>query len=120
MTYLRKCGNSFFFPSKEQVQQEFKKQIQVFIEADLDFLLCEYFEHVEEMEWAVEVCKRSGKPVAASMCIGPEGDLHGVSAAECAVRMVKAGANVGKFNIFIHITILKVQQGTKQMPIMKI
>ena len=28
------------------------------------------------------------------MCIGPEGDLHGVSAAECAVRMAKAGSNV--------------------------
>lgn len=29
--------------------------------------------------------------VAANMCIGPEGDLHGVSPAECAVRMAKAG-----------------------------
>ena len=28
------------------------------------------------------------------MCIGPEGDLHDVSAGECAVRMAKAGANV--------------------------
>ncbi len=47
------------------------------------------------MEWAIEVCKETGMPIAASMCIGPEGDLHGVSAAECAVRMAKAGANVG-------------------------
>jgi len=46
------------------------------------------------MEWAIEVCKETGLPVAASMCIGPEGDLHGVSNAECAVRMAKAGANV--------------------------
>jgi len=28
------------------------------------------------------------------MCIGPEGDMHGVSAAECAIRMAKAGAHV--------------------------
>ena len=49
------------------------------------------------MEWAIEVCKETGKTVAASMCIGPEGDLHGVSAGECAVRMAKAGASVGKF-----------------------
>ena len=48
------------------------------------------------MEWAIEVCKETNLPIAASMCIGPEGDLHGVSAAECAVRMAKAGANVGK------------------------
>ena len=48
------------------------------------------------MEWAIEVCKEFDKPVAASMCIGPEGDLHGVSAGECAVRMAKAGAHVGK------------------------
>ena len=27
-----------------------------------------------------------GKPVAATMCIGPKGDQDGVSAAECAVR----------------------------------
>ena len=48
------------------------------------------------MEWAIEVCAETGKTVAASMCIGPEGDLHGVSAEECAVRMAKAGARVGK------------------------
>lgn len=51
----------------------------------------QYFEHVEEAEWAVQVLKTSGKPVAASLCIGPEGDMHGVSPAECAVRLVKAG-----------------------------
>ena len=48
------------------------------------------------MEWAIEVCKETNLPIAASMCIGPEGDLHGITAAECAVRMAKAGANVGK------------------------
>ena len=53
------------------------------------------------MEWAIEVCKETNLPIAASMCIGPEGDLHGVSAAECAVRMAKAGANVGKLYYLI-------------------
>ena len=56
----------------------------------------QYFEHIEEMEWAVEESKRSGLPVAASMCIGPEGDLHGITAAECAVRMARAGADIGE------------------------
>ena len=43
------------------------------------------------MEWAIEVALATGKPVAATMCIGPEGDMHGVSAGECGVRMAKAG-----------------------------
>jgi len=54
-------------------------------------LFLQYFEHVEEAAWAVEVMKTSGKPVAASMCIGPEGDMHGVSPGDCAVRLVEAG-----------------------------
>ena len=50
------------------------------------------------MEWAIEECVRSGLPVAASMCIGPEGDMHGVSAGDCAVRMTKAGASIVGIN----------------------
>ena len=51
----------------------------------------QYFEHVEEAEWAVQVLKTTGKPVAVTMCIGPEGDLTGVSPGDCAVRLVQAG-----------------------------
>jgi len=92
------CPTYLSGKGKEAVQAEFTKQIQVFIKNDIDFLLCEYFEHVEEMEWAIEACKKSGKPVAATMCIGPEGDLHGVSAGDCAVRMAKAGADIVGIN----------------------
>jgi len=106
-TYLSGAG-------KDKVQEEFRKQIKVFIDTDLDFLLCEYFEHIEEMEWAIEVCKDTGKTVAASMCIGPEGDLHGVSAAECAVRMAKAGASVVgvncHFDPFMSLDALKLMK----------
>lgn len=48
---------------------------------------------MEEAEWAVDVLKSTGKPVAATLCIGPEGDLNGVSPGECGVRLVKAGMN---------------------------
>lgn len=48
---------------------------------------------MEEAEWAVHVLKSTGKPVAATLCIGPEGDLNGVSPGECGVRLVKAGMN---------------------------
>merc|ERR1712106_506597 len=71
---------------KALVQKEFRAQVDVFVAANLDFVLAEYFEHIEEMEWAIEVCKESGKVVAATMCIGPEGDMHGVTAEECAVQ----------------------------------
>ena len=43
------------------------------------------------MEWAIEAALATGKPVAATMCIGPDGDMHGVSTGECGVRMAKAG-----------------------------
>ena len=68
-TYLNGAG-------KEAVQAEFRKQVRVFVEYELDFVLCEYFEHIEEMEWAIEVCKETSLPVAASMCIGAMGDMH--------------------------------------------
>ena len=48
------------------------------------------------MEWAIEECLKTSLPVGASMCIGPEGDMHGVSAAECAIRMARAGAHIGE------------------------
>ena len=78
---------------------------------DLIVTATQYYEHIEEMEWAIEVCKEFNKPVAASMCIGPEGDLHGVSAGECAVRMSKAGADVGKTQlVLIHSLIHSLKQ----------
>lgn len=46
---------------------------------------------MEEAEWAVQVLTATEKPVAATLCIGPEGDLNGVSPEECGVRLVKAG-----------------------------
>jgi len=101
---------------KAQVQHEFRQQVKVFVDADLDFVLAEYFEHIEEMEWAIETCKESGKVVAATMCIGPEGDVTGVSAEECAVRMCRAGASlVGAnchFDPFISLkTMARMKEG---------
>lgn len=41
--------------------------------------------------WAVDVLREVGKPVAVTMCIGPEGDMHDVTPGECAVRLAQAG-----------------------------
>ena len=77
------------------------------------------------MEWAIEECKKTDLPVCASMCIGPDGDMHGwwrrvfqsfkrpvdiyiflgVSASECAIRMARAGAEIGKNKDF-HRTLI--------------
>ena len=76
-----------------------------------DFSVAQYFEHIEEMEWAIEVAKETNKPVAASMCIGVDGDLHGISTGECAVRMAKAGACA----IDNHM-ILPIQNKHTQLP----
>lgn len=108
------CPSYLSDQGKEKVQQEFRKQVQLFVQQGLDFLLCEYFEHIEEMEWAIEVCAETNLPIAASMCIGPDGDMHGISAGECAVRMVKAGANVVgvncHFDPFISLDAVQVMK----------
>ncbi|KAJ6669818.1 hypothetical protein lerEdw1_000367 [Lerista edwardsae] len=80
--------------NEAEVKAVFRKQLQVFTQKNVDFLIAEYFEHVEEAAWAVETLKESGKPVAATLCIGPEGDMHGITPGECAVRLVRAGASI--------------------------
>lgn len=60
------------------------------------FLLLQLYFHVEEMEWAIEEALKTGLDVAATMGIGEKGDLNGVPAGECAVRMARAGAKVGE------------------------
>uniref|UniRef100_A0A2K5WQP3 Betaine--homocysteine S-methyltransferase n=2 Tax=Macaca fascicularis TaxID=9541 RepID=A0A2K5WQP3_MACFA len=62
--------------------------------ASEDNMESKYFEHVEEAVWAVEVLKESDRPVAVTMCIGPEGDMHDTTPGECAMRLVKAGASI--------------------------
>ena len=46
--------------------------------ATLRYSFLQYFRNVEEMEWAIEHVKTYGKPVAATICIGPNGDEDGV------------------------------------------
>jgi len=99
---------------KSAVQAEFRKQVKVFQNNNVDFLIAEYFEYVEEMEWAIEVCREAGLPVVASMCIGPEGDIHGVDCGECGVRMAKAGADVVgvncHFDPFVSLDALRLMK----------
>ena len=60
--------------------------------------MLQLFFHVEEIEWAIEEVLKTGMVVAATMAIGVKGDLAGVPVGECAVRMAKAGAQVGEWS----------------------
>jgi len=87
-TYVRDPKN------KKKVQEELDKALSVLIEHDVDMILVEYFFYIQEMEWAIELCRKYNKPIAATMAIGPKGDRNGVPPGECAVRMAKAGADI--------------------------
>uniref|UniRef100_A0A8C6B5C1 Betaine--homocysteine S-methyltransferase 2 n=1 Tax=Monodon monoceros TaxID=40151 RepID=A0A8C6B5C1_MONMO len=83
--------------------------------ASEDKMESQYFEHAEEAVWAVEVLKEARKPVAATMCIGPEGDMHGITPGECAVKLVKAGASIVGVNCrFGPCTSLKTMRLMKE------
>jgi len=100
--------------NKKDVQDELREGLEVLIDNDVDLIIVEYFRNIIEMEWALELALSYGKPVAATMCIGPKGDQDGVSAAECAVRMAKAGAKIVGVNClfdpFITLETVKIMK----------
>merc|ERR1719326_2307829 len=56
---------------EKQVKAMLGAQCDVFASRNVDFMIAEYFEHVEEAKWAVEVCQKTipNKVVAVNMCI---------------------------------------------------
>ncbi|XP_037657255.1 S-methylmethionine--homocysteine S-methyltransferase BHMT2 [Choloepus didactylus] len=92
----RICQTSVYKHHKDEarIKKLFRLQLEVFARKNVDFLIAEYFEHAEEAVWAVEVLKEWGKPMAATMCIGPQGDMHDLRPGECTVRLVEAGASI--------------------------
>ena len=66
------------------------------IRVNFPFLLCcfKLFFYVEEAEWALEVMKATGKPIALCLTMCSSGDFEGVPIDECAVRIAKAGATL--------------------------
>ena len=81
--------------SRGAVKEQFKSQVEIFREQNVDFVVAEFFRNVEEICWAIETLKDLGKPVVASMCVGEMGDWRSnISTGECAVKMAYAGADV--------------------------
>ncbi|XP_002131974.2 betaine--homocysteine S-methyltransferase 1-like [Ciona intestinalis] len=101
LSYLRERDSA-------KTRAEFDAQLDVFIKYKVDFVLAEFFAHVEELEICVDVIKKAKMPIACSMRIGPLGDSNGVSVEECAVRMAKTGADLIGINcLFDFDTCLK-------------
>ena len=73
---------------KEAVQKELRDGVKVLIDNNIDLLLVEYFNNIEEMEWAIELALTYNKPVAATMCMGPHGDGR-VSFLACSGWIIK-------------------------------
>jgi betaine-homocysteine S-methyltransferase len=92
------CQTPIYLTTRDekQVKAMLGAQCDVFMDENVDFMIAEYFEHAEEARWAVEVCKEKmpDKPVAVNMCIGKEGDMHGMSTYECAKVMADTGAEI--------------------------
>jgi len=109
LTHLR--YKNFEQRKSDYARIEFEKQLQPYIDHDVDFVMGEYFHYIDEMEVCIDVMKKAKKPIAAAMRIGPLGDHNGVSVEECAVRMAKAGAHIVGINCCYDInTQLKVIQ----------
>lgn len=92
------CQTPIYLTTQDeaQVKAMLGAQCEVFAKRNVDFMIAEYFEHAEEAKWAVEVTQKMlpGKVVAVNMCIGPEGDMHGVSTKECAKQLAGSGAQI--------------------------
>ena len=59
----------FCFRDKKLVQEELTKALEVLIENDVDMILVEYFFYIQEMEWAIELCRKVQRQIFQNMPI---------------------------------------------------
>lgn len=78
------------------VKEEFRTEIDIFVQKKADFLLGEFFGDVREAVIAVESMREfgGGLPVALTLRAGPTGDFNDVPLQQCAVMLKKAGADI--------------------------
>jgi len=92
------CQTPIYLTTQDeaQVKSMLGAQCEVFASNNVDFMIAEYFEHAQEAKWAVEVVKKlmPDKALAVNMCIGPRGDMHGMSTKECAKQLAGSGAEI--------------------------
>ncbi|KAK3855074.1 hypothetical protein Pcinc_038502 [Petrolisthes cinctipes] len=91
---ISRCPSYAEGKGKAVVQAQAREQLDVFTKHKVDFIIAEFFNYVEELEWVLEEAKKTGLVVASTMSIGKLGDKAGVPPGQCAVRMARAGAAV--------------------------
>jgi len=103
---ISQTGHMARWGGEEKAKADLRRSVEPLVKYDIDLIICEYFRNIIEMEWAIEIALATGKTVAASMCIGPDGDENGVPVGECAVRMAKAGAKIVGVNCLFDPSML--------------
>lgn len=85
--------------SRDAVRRQFDEQLRVQTDEGVDFIIGETFSWLGEALLAVERARRTGLPVMVTMCFENQ-DLtpDGFTPAECAVRLLEAGADVTGLN----------------------
>ena len=85
--------------SHDAVRAQFDEQLAVQVEAGTDFIIGETFSFLGEALLATERARTSGLPVVVTMCFeNKDVTPDGFSAADCAVRLSDAGADVVGIN----------------------
>jgi betaine-homocysteine S-methyltransferase len=85
--------------SADHVRALFDRQLEIQLEEGIDFVIGETFTWLGEAVLATERAKKAGIPVVATMAFEKEpSSYEGYSAAECAQRLIDAGADVVGLN----------------------
>lgn len=80
---------------EDRVKEIFRKQCEIFKNNNVDFMIVEYFNHVQECEWAIETVKEIiDCPVMSILSVDDNGDVDGIPCEVCSVRMVQSGADI--------------------------
>lgn len=86
--------------TEDEVADQFRNQLSLQFEAGIDFIVCEYFERLEEALIAIRVAKEFNLPIMCTMAMDPSGDANGIPAKDIASALVEAGATIIGTNCF--------------------
>jgi betaine-homocysteine S-methyltransferase len=85
--------------SEDHIRRQFDRQLEVAVESGVDLIIAETFTWLDEAIVATESSKATGLPVITTVAFEQEPHDHkGNSPADCARRLVDAGADVVGIN----------------------
>lgn len=80
--------------SARQVCDDLRRQTAILVEEGVDFCIGETFVFLEEAMLALSEMRAAGLVSMITLNMGPQGSREGISPAQCARRLVDAGADV--------------------------